>query len=161
MRILLLTTGHSSTDGRIFHREAYSLKNAGHQVVILAKGEKNCVREIEGIQIIEIATLRHKPRGIVRQAKMFAQAKKIKPDVIHCHDWQTGLVPALLKGPYSDRSTLDGTPSVFTIHNIGYQGIFPEEKLSVTGLSRSDLKESACVSLNAVWEKKVKRSRLS
>ena len=67
-----------------------------------------------------------------------AEAISFKPDVIHCHDWQTGLVPALLKGPYSGESPRDSTPSVFTIHNIGYQGIFPEEKLSVTGLPKSD-----------------------
>ncbi len=67
-----------------------------------------------------------------------AEALSFKPDVIHCHDWQTGLVPALLKGPYAGESTRDGTPSVFTIHNIGYQGIFPDEKLTVTGLPKSD-----------------------
>jgi starch synthase len=67
-----------------------------------------------------------------------AEAISFKPDVIHCHDWQTGLVPVLVNGPYSDVSTLAGVPSVFTIHNIGYQGIFPEEKLSVTGLPKSD-----------------------
>jgi starch synthase len=65
-----------------------------------------------------------------------AEAISFKPDVIHCHDWQVGLVPALLKGPYSDASTFSGTSTVFTIHNIGYQGIFPDEKLSVTGLPK-------------------------
>jgi len=67
-----------------------------------------------------------------------AQAISFKPDVIHCHDWQTGLVPALVKGPYSNVSNFAGVPSVFTIHNIGYQGIFPVEKLSVTGLPKSE-----------------------
>jgi starch synthase len=66
-----------------------------------------------------------------------AEAISFKPDVIHCHDWQTGLVPALLKGPYSGETPRNGTPSVFTIHNVGYQGIFPQEKLPVTGLPRS------------------------
>jgi starch synthase len=70
-------------------------------------------------------------------ALRIAEAISFKPDVIHCHDWQTGLVPALLKGPYSGESPRDGTPSVFTIHNIGYQGIFPEEKVPVTGLPKS------------------------
>ena len=66
-----------------------------------------------------------------------AEAISFKPDVIHCHDWQTGLVPALLKGPYSRETPRNGTPSVFTIHNLGYQGIFPQEKMPVTGLPRS------------------------
>lgn len=56
------------------------------------------------------------------------------PDVIHCHDWQTGLVPALLQSEGEKDSALWGTPSVFTIHNIGYQGIFAKERLPVTGL---------------------------
>jgi starch synthase len=66
------------------------------------------------------------------------QALSFKPHVIHCHDWQTGLVPALLKGSTSEPSILANTPSVFTIHNVGYQGIFPAEKLPVTGLTRED-----------------------
>jgi starch synthase len=56
------------------------------------------------------------------------------PDIIHCHDWQTGLVPALLKGPYKQSIGLSNAATVFTIHNIGYQGIFSPDKLSVTGL---------------------------
>jgi starch synthase len=71
-------------------------------------------------------------------ALRLTQNLSFRPDVIHCHDWQTGLVPALLKGPYSNTSTLAGTASVFTIHNIGYQGIFPEEKVLLTGLRKVD-----------------------
>ena len=61
-----------------------------------------------------------------------------KPDVVHCHDWQTGLVPALIKGPHGDTPTLSSAATVFTIHNLGYQGLFPEEKLPLTGLSKPD-----------------------
>ncbi|MEI8208136.1 MAG: glycogen synthase GlgA, partial [Methylococcales bacterium] len=42
-----------------------------------------------------------------------------KPDIVHCNDWQTGLVPALLSLEYDRPST------VFTIHNMAYQGLFP------------------------------------
>lgn len=45
------------------------------------------------------------------------------PDVVHCHDWQTGLIPALL----ARYSTRPGT--VFTIHNLAYQGLFPGDTL--------------------------------
>ena len=71
-------------------------------------------------------------------ALRLAENLRFKPDVVHCHDWQTGLVPALLKGPYRNNPNLSGTSSVFTIHNIGYQGIFPEEKLVITGLPRDE-----------------------
>jgi starch synthase len=61
-----------------------------------------------------------------------------KPDIIHCHDWQTGIIPALLKGPYSSFKDLTDALTVFTIHNMGYQGIFPDDKLNVTGLNKRD-----------------------
>ena len=44
-----------------------------------------------------------------------------KPDVVHCNDWQTGLIPALL----SDEPRRPAT--IFTIHNLAYQGVFPYE----------------------------------
>ena len=59
-------------------------------------------------------------------------------DIVHTHDWQTGLVPALIKGPYTYHPMLAGVHSVFTVHNLGYQGIFPAEKFPVTTLSGAD-----------------------
>lgn len=53
---------------------------------------------------------------------------KDKPDIAHCHDWQTGLVPAYLRQESSPVKT------VFTIHNLGYQGRFPGSEFSKTGL---------------------------
>jgi starch synthase len=49
------------------------------------------------------------------------------PDVIHTNDWQTGLVPALLATSYQSDPFFAAVKSVFTIHNVGYQGIFPPE----------------------------------
>jgi starch synthase len=51
------------------------------------------------------------------------------PDVFHCHDWQTALIPVLLRTLYEEDPSLGGTPTVFTIHNIGYQGIFSPDTL--------------------------------
>ena len=50
-----------------------------------------------------------------------------KPNVIHLNDWQTGLIPLLIKDNYSWDKHFDKTASVFTIHNIAYQGSFPAE----------------------------------
>ncbi len=47
------------------------------------------------------------------------------PDVIHCHDWQTALVPIYLANLYQDDAFFRKTSVVFTIHNLGYQGHFP------------------------------------
>ncbi|MDP8257354.1 MAG: glycogen synthase GlgA [Candidatus Alcyoniella australis] len=56
------------------------------------------------------------------------------PDVIHCHDWPTGLIPALLTYASALDSRCRHISSVFTIHNLGYQGLFPYENLELFGL---------------------------
>ena len=47
------------------------------------------------------------------------------PDVLHCHDWQTGLIPMMLRTQYSRRSEYAAVKTVYTIHNLQYQGVFP------------------------------------
>jgi starch synthase len=51
------------------------------------------------------------------------------PDIFHCHDWQAGLVPVLLRTQYVEDPAFRNSGIVFTIHNIGYQGLFPAEIL--------------------------------
>lgn len=51
------------------------------------------------------------------------------PDIFHCHDWQTALIPVLLRTLYDEDPTLYQIPTVFTIHNMGYQGIFSPDTL--------------------------------
>ncbi|MFZ0819033.1 MAG: glycogen synthase GlgA [Candidatus Acidiferrales bacterium] len=65
-------------------------------------------------------------------------AKHIWPaDVIHCHDWQSALVPVLLRTLYEPDPLLRAVPVVFTIHNMGYHGLFPRETLADLGLPES------------------------
>ncbi|MFF2090287.1 glycogen synthase GlgA [Paenibacillus sp. NPDC058174] len=47
-----------------------------------------------------------------------------RPDIVHCHDWQTGLIPFLLRTRYAYDPAWAGVKSVFTIHNLKYQGLF-------------------------------------
>jgi len=56
------------------------------------------------------------------------------PDVVHCNDWHTALVPALLKVSQRVNPTWRGLPTVFTIHNLTYQGRFPGGQFYHTGL---------------------------
>jgi len=51
------------------------------------------------------------------------------PDIIHCNDWHCGILPALLKDIYSEDEKYSKIKSVFTIHNLKYQGVFPKEVL--------------------------------
>ena len=55
-------------------------------------------------------------------------------DVVHCHDWQTGLVPVYIKVLFKKDAFFKHAASLFTIHNIGYQGLYPKEKLATCGL---------------------------
>jgi starch synthase len=62
-------------------------------------------------------------------------SKHIWPaDVFHCHDWQTALVPVLLRTSYGDDPLVKNTPVVFTIHNMGYHGQFPRDVLDRVGI---------------------------
>lgn len=47
-----------------------------------------------------------------------------KPDVIHCHDWQTGLIPVLLKDKFHEGEFFKDMKSVITIHNLKFQGVW-------------------------------------
>ncbi|BCR06420.1 hypothetical protein DESUT3_34890 [Desulfuromonas versatilis] len=57
-----------------------------------------------------------------------------RPEVIHLNDWQSGLVPALLRSEYGDDPFYSGTGTLLTIHNLGYQGMFGREILDELGL---------------------------
>ncbi len=56
------------------------------------------------------------------------------PDVIHCHDWHTGLIPAYLKTLFHHDPLYAPIKTLFTVHDLRHQGCFPKESLSVTGL---------------------------
>ncbi|RED89388.1 glycogen synthase GlgA [Cohnella phaseoli] len=51
------------------------------------------------------------------------------PDILHCHDWQTGIIPFLLKTRYANRPGYRNIRTVYTIHNLQYQGVFSRELL--------------------------------
>ncbi len=51
------------------------------------------------------------------------------PDVLHCHDWQTGLIPAMLEIQYRVLKPYQKIKSVYTVHNLQYQGIFPIDQI--------------------------------
>jgi len=59
-----------------------------------------------------------------------------RPDIIHCHDWQTALIPHYLKHERKHDPFFAKTGVIFTIHNLAYQGLFPSEGLESMGLSR-------------------------
>jgi starch synthase len=62
------------------------------------------------------------------------QSTGFSQDILHHHEWQTGLISAYLKSIYLNDPLFAHTAVVFTIHNIAYQGLFRKEKLPLTGL---------------------------
>lgn len=56
------------------------------------------------------------------------------PDIIHCNDWQTGLVPVYLKTVYKNEQGFDKFNTLFTIHNLKFQGEFPKSSFNKFGL---------------------------
>lgn len=60
--------------------------------------------------------------------------KEFRPDIVHCHDWQTAFVPVQMAYWQQTVGTEFGVKSVFTIHNIAYQGLFPGVEFPLTNL---------------------------
>lgn len=58
------------------------------------------------------------------------------PDVIHCNDWQTGLIPAYLKCSDGGYDYFNRSITIFTIHNLAYQGLFPAQSFSKLGIDK-------------------------
>lgn len=65
---------------------------------------------------------------------LIAQRLRFRPDVVHANDWQTALLPLLLRTMFAWDRLFERTRSVLTIHNIGHQGIFGAQVLGDTGL---------------------------
>ncbi len=68
-------------------------------------------------------------RGVLEASKILGV-----PDVFHCHDWQSALIPVLLHTQYAEDPAFRELVTIFTIHNIGYQGLFPPDTLPLLTL---------------------------
>lgn len=70
-------------------------------------------------------------------ALVICQRLGFRPDIVHANDWQTSLIPLLLKTSFAWDRLFAPTRSVLTIHNIGHQGTFGGSAISDTGLAES------------------------
>jgi starch synthase len=73
--------------------------------------------------------------GLCRGALEVCQRTGWAPDVVHCNDWHAGLLPLYLKTVYSWDRLFESTRTLLSIHNIGYQGVFPAEVVDELGLA--------------------------
>jgi starch synthase len=78
-------------------------------------------------------------RYILFQHAVLKTLQKLQwgPDVIHCNDWQSSLIPSMLNLQYSWDKLFEKTKTLLTIHNIGYQGIFPADSVVKAGFQES------------------------
>jgi starch synthase len=72
--------------------------------------------------------------ALLSKAAIEISRRVFPADIIHCHDWQAGLVPAYLRDPRMADPALFGIRTVLTIHNLGYQGLFDRALLDDVGL---------------------------
>ena len=70
--------------------------------------------------------------SLCRALLTWLERQSWRPDLIHCHDWQTALVPAILAAGQAPQ-----TATLLTIHNLAYQGLFPAAQFAMTGLPAS------------------------
>jgi starch synthase len=68
-------------------------------------------------------------RGVLEASKILGA-----PQVFHCHDWQSALIPVLLQAQYVEDPAFREVATVFTIHNMGYQGLFSPDTLPLLTL---------------------------
>jgi starch synthase len=71
----------------------------------------------------------HTRFAVFARAALEVARRLFRTDVFHCHDWQAGLVPAYLRSTFATDPTFFGARTLFTIHNLGYQGLFPKTVL--------------------------------
>lgn len=74
------------------------------------------------------------------RAALEVHRRLYRADVIHCHDWQSGLVPTYLRTLFARDPTFMGARTLFTVHNLGYRGLFTPAVLPEIGLDAGVLR---------------------
>ncbi len=72
--------------------------------------------------------------AVLARAAVAVARYVFQTEVFHCHDWQAGLVAPYLRTTYANDPTFLGAKTLFTIHNLGYQGLFPKTALAEVDL---------------------------
>ncbi|HUA17114.1 MAG TPA: glycogen synthase GlgA [Bryobacteraceae bacterium] len=76
----------------------------------------------------------HLRYAVLSMAALGVARHLFRPDILHAHDWQAALAPVYLREHFHHDPTFDGVKTLFTIHNLGYQGVFGREVLPQIGL---------------------------
>jgi starch synthase len=82
-----------------------------------------------GIDYVDYADSPRRFAMLARAAFEITARRGAPPSVVHAHDWQGGIAPVYLRTMYAANPVLGGTPAVFTIHNLAFQGLFEADWL--------------------------------
>lgn len=151
--------------GFVFSEELYELPvplSGGHQPVNVFYG-KIPDSEVE-VHLVDCPRFYHRgslytnhadedERFILLQQAAFQIMQRYawSPDILHCNDWQTALMPVLLRKTYGWDSLFRDTASVLSIHNIGYQGLFRAGSIYKAGLPRDEFRPGGAFELNGAF----------
>jgi starch synthase len=83
-------------------------------------------------------------RGVLETLKRL----RWQPDIIHCNDWQCGLIPAYLKSTYKNDPFFKNVRTVFTVYSLASHGTFPKSSHEKTGIPEGWLGENGSDKLN-------------
>ncbi len=81
--------------------------------------------------------------AVLSRAALEVIRRIFRAQIVHCHDWQAALVAPYMRVSFGSDPTFAGIRTLFTIHNLGYQGVFAPSALSQIGFDRSMLTPSA------------------
>ena len=115
-----------------FTREATFFESAmtgGARAVLVQCDDLYDRDGIYGVGTVDYADSPRRFAYLARAAFEYAARRGSRPSVVHAHDWQAGLAPVYLKTLYANHPILGGTPSVQTIHNLAYQGLYEPDWL--------------------------------
>lgn len=131
---ITVPVGKASRECRVFTADGYG-KGKGKAVYFLDNPEFFDREELYGTSAGDYPDNDQRFTFFSRAVLDVCIALGSPVDVVHCNDWQTGLIPLYLKTLYADSPLLNKALSVLTIHNLGYQGLFPAQTMETTGLA--------------------------
>ncbi len=117
---LILTDLHVPFAGGVKYASVWLDYLAGAPVYFIDQAEYFGRGYLYGAGDFDVERFAFFSRAVIELAKRLGQP----PDIIHCNDWQTGFIPAYLKTVYRDDPFFAATRTLFTIHNLAYQGMF-------------------------------------
>jgi len=130
IKSITVSIGDESFTGTVYECEDY------HEDVSLFLVEQKAFFEREGLYGDDEGDYQDNDKRFIFFQKVILETLRqidFRPDIIHCNDWQTALLPIYLKENSTDEFFSE-TKSVFTIHNLAYQGIFEKDTFDRTGL---------------------------